>query len=278
MVSGFIERTILGTVSVLKDTVSVERYALQRGFLQERDPRYKSCASISLLIAMVLCNNAAVLLSLYAIIVLLVPFSNIRIGFFLKRTLLFVPIFSFVIVVPAIFDAVSPGTVVASWHVFGLKLSVTRQGIDAAGIFCMRVLDCVSMSVLLVLTTRQHVLLKVLRIFKVPQLFVMTIGMSYRYIFLFLDIIQKMFIGIKSRVGFVSSSTEGRRIATAHMAGLWLRSYRLHTAVYDAMISRGYNGEAYVLDEFRSTIADKIMLILSFIILIGAVWANRFFH
>lgn len=275
---GFLERTILGTVSLLKETVSVERVAGRQGFLQGRDPRFKCLSAILLLITVLMSKNIIELSLIYCAVLILVGVSSIGLLFFLERTLLFVPIFSLFIVVPAIFNVVTPGEPLVSFKLFAWTLSVTRQGIDSAIIFFMRVLDSVSIAVLLVLTTRQHVLLKTLRIFRVPQLFVMTMGMTYRYIFLFLDIIQRMFVAIKSRVGFVSSAKEGRRMVTSNMASLWLRSYRLQSQVYDAMVSRGYSGEAYVLDEFQAKAGDYFLSALALCALIGTLWLNRYFR
>lgn len=275
---GFLERTIMGTVSLLKETVSIEQVAAKNGFLQRRDPRFKCLSAVLLLIAVLMSKSVAELSIMYCAVLILVGISSLGLLFFLERTLLFVPIFSLFIVVPAIFNVVTPGEPLVSFKLFAWTLSITRQGVDSAIIFFMRVLDSVSIAVLLVLTTRQHVLLKTLRIFRVPQLFVMTMGMTYRYIFLFLDIIQKMFVAIKSRVGFISSAKEGRRVVTSNMAGLWLRSYRLQSQVYDAMVSRGYSGEAYVLDEFKVKAGDYVFSALAFCALIGTLWLNRYFR
>ena len=70
-------------------------------------------------------------------------------------------------------------------------VAITRQ-VGSAEIFlyaCAR-LQNLSARVLLVLTTRHHALLKTLRIFQSRTLFVMTIGMCYRYIYLLLDIVK----------------------------------------------------------------------------------------
>jgi cobalt/nickel transport system permease protein len=276
--NGFIERTIEGTVSLLRETVSVELVAAKNGFLQRRDPRFKCLSAALLLLAVLMSKNVAELAVIYCAILILVGVSSIGLWFFLERTLLFVPIFSFFMVVPAIFNIVTPGEPLVSFKLFAWTLSITHQGVDSAIIFFMRVLDSVSIGVILVLTTRQHVLLKTLRIFRVPQLFVMTMSMSYRYIFLFLDIIQKMFIAIKSRVGFVSSAKQGRKVVGLNMAALWLRSYRMQSQVYDAMVSRGYAGEAQVLDEFRARPLDFIILFLALCALAGTLWLNLFFR
>jgi energy-coupling factor transporter transmembrane protein EcfT len=59
------------------------------------------------------------------------------------------------------------------------------------------------------------------------------------------------------------------------MAGLWLRSYRLHSQVYDAMLSRGYSGEPRVLEVFRARALDYGLLCLACATLIGVIWLNR---
>jgi energy-coupling factor transporter transmembrane protein EcfT len=76
----------------------------------------------------------------------------------------------------------------------------------------------------------------------------------------------------------VSSAKQGRRGVTSNMAGLWLRSYRLQSQVYDAMVSRGYSGEAYVLDEFKAKAGDYIFFAFALCALIGTVWLNMFFR
>lgn len=274
--NGFIERTLLSIISLLKESITNENIASRNGFLQGCDPRVK-CLVISLFLAAIIATRSVtVLCVLYLLCLVLTIASNINLGFFLKRTLLFIPLFSLFIVVPAIFNFVTPGEKVLTFNLFTYDLSITKQGIDTATIFFMRVLSSVSFAILLVLTTRQHVLLKVLRIFKVPQLFVTTINMSYRYIYLLLDIVQNTFIAVKSRVGYVTSTKTGRRIIGANMAGLWVKSYQLQTQVYAAMLSRGYSGEPKILYEFHTQGKDFIVLTITIMILIGTIWLNKF--
>jgi len=88
-----------------------------------------------------------------------------------------------------------------------------------------------------------------MRSFGVPQMFVMTLGMCYRYIFLFAEIIENTYLAIKSRVGGAIHYKHGQHIAVWNMASLWQKSLQLNKEVYDAMLSRGYTGEPKVLDE-----------------------------
>jgi cobalt/nickel transport system permease protein len=160
----------------------------------------------------------------------------------------FIPLFSLFIAVPALFSEFSPGETLQVVRIAGTKLIITRQGLDAAILFVMRVATSVSLVVLLNLTTRQTVLLRTLRIFGIPQIFVMTLSMCYRYIYLFAEIIEHTFIGIKSRVGANMHYKKGQEIVAWKMANLWERSQQMNEEVYSSMLSRGYTGEPKVLD------------------------------
>lgn len=219
------------------------------GFLQAREPRLKACGVVLVLLAALFTKSAAFLFFLYILCLLTARASAIRLGFFLKRTWVFIPIFSLIIAAPAMFATFSPGEPVFSFKILNTVFTVTRQGLAGAGIFFMRVLTSVSWVVLLSLTTGHFVLLKTLRRFGVPQIFVMTLGMCYRYIYLLLGIVQDTYTAVQSRTGGVSSYAAGRKITAWNIANLWQRSYKLQKDVYGAMLSRGYNGEARALGE-----------------------------
>ena len=115
-------------------------------------------------------------------------------------------------------------------------------------------------------------LLKVLRIFKVPQAFVMTFGMCYRYIYLFIEIIQNTYLAIKSRVGNIHSVKTGQSIVAWNIASLWQRSYQLNEEVYKAMLSRGYRGEPVALSDFKIKAKDWLWLMAAMVVFIAVFY------
>lgn len=262
----------MSTLSFLKDSVFADEYAGLRGFLQARDARLKTATVFLLLLLVLLTKSLVFLAGMYLVCLVLAMASSIRLGFFLKRTWFFIPFFALCIAVPALFETFTPGEPFFVLRVFGLSAVVTRQGVASAAFFFLRVLTSVSLAVLLALTTRHATLLKVLRLFGVPQIFVMTMGMCYRYIYLFIEIIQNTYIAIKSRVGYITSSRRGRRVVTWNMAGLWQRSYQLQGEVYQAMLSRGYRGEPQVLKEFAATGKDWLWLTGVAIFFLAVLW------
>jgi cobalt/nickel transport system permease protein len=246
--NGFIERSLLGVFSFLKESVSCEEYAAKRGILQSIDARLKLLMFACLLIAVVSVRNVSILCVFYSLSILLAVFSGIGLGYFLKRTWVFIPLFSLFIAIPALFSVFTPGDPLVTFQLAGARFIITQQGFDGAVLFVMRVATSVSLVVLMNLTTRQTVLLKVLRIFGIPQIFVMTLSMCYRYIYLFAEIIEHTYIGIKSRVGSGLHYRKGQHIVAWKIANLWERSQQLNEEVYNAMLSRGYTGEPKVLD------------------------------
>ena len=258
--NNFIERSISSALSFFKESVFSDDCASRDGFLQSLDPRIKTATFLLFIIQVLFIKNIVGLLPLYAISLLLACLSKIRPGFFLKRTWIFIPLFSLFITLPAIFSIVTPGETLAVLKIAGLKLTVTQQGLYGAALFVARVITSVSFVVLLSITTKHFELLKVLRIFKIPQVFVMTLGMCYRYIFLFVGIIENTYLAVKSRVGTKIQPKRGQRVVAFNIASLWQRSYRLNEDVYLAMLSRGYSGEPLVLHHFKTGLQDWLWL------------------
>jgi cobalt/nickel transport system permease protein len=276
--NNFVERSIRGALSFLREAIFAEDYASQNGLLQSLDPRVKTITFLLFLTLILLTRNILIIICLYALCLLLALCSKINIGFFLKRTWIFIPLFSLLIAIPALFHIVTPGDPLLAFKIAGLKLTITRQGLSGALLFIMRVLTSVSFAVLLSITTRHFDLLKVLRVLRIPQIFVMTLGMCYRYIYLFVEIIQNVYLAIKSRVGTKVHYRKGQHIVAWNIAYLWNRSYQLNEAVYRAMLSRGYRGEPVVWDDFKMTAKDGLWLCFVIIVSAAVTYGQYYLH
>ncbi|MFA5779705.1 MAG: cobalt ECF transporter T component CbiQ [Elusimicrobiota bacterium] len=272
--NNFIERSLAGALHFLKESVFADEYALKRGFLQSLDPRIKTITFLMLIVLIILTKNIRILFYLYALCLLLGSISKINLGFFLKRTWIFIPLFSLFIAFPAMFSIFTPGETLAVLNISGIKLTITRQGFFGASLFVVRVMTSVSFAVLLSITTKHFELLKVLRIFGIPQVFVMTVGMCYRYIYLFIEIIENTYLAVKSRIGTKVHYKTGQHLVAWNIAFLWQRSYQLNEDVYKAMLSRGYRGESVALDDFKIKTEDWLWLCLVVIISAGVLYFN----
>ncbi|MDD5120521.1 MAG: cobalt ECF transporter T component CbiQ [Candidatus Omnitrophica bacterium] len=259
--TNFIQRSIIGALSFLRDSIFSQEQAMRPGFLQSLDPRIKLITFLVFIVQVLFARSLWELSFFYSLCLILAVFSKIKLGFFLLRTWIFIPLFSLFIAVPAILSFFSPGEVLFSRNILGLEFMVTRQGVDSALFFVLRVASSVSFAVLLSITTRHFELLRVLRVFKIPQIFVMTLGTSYRYVYLFVEMTRNTYLAIKSRVGILAHYKSGQNIVAWNIACLWSRSVHLNEEVYKAMLSRGYQGEALAWVDFKIRTRDFFWLL-----------------
>src|SRR5262249_22655296 len=145
--------------------------------------------------------------------------SRIEFWLFFKRVWLFVPLATGVIVLPALLNWVTPGRPafvlyrfqaplqLGPWS-FPQVLAVSDNGVRSVLLFVSMVGVSVSVVVLLTLTTPWQRLLRSLRVIGVPQFFVFILGMTYRYIQLFLGVLLDMHLGKRSRTLRASSPSQ----------------------------------------------------------------------
>jgi len=179
--------------------------------------------------------------------------------------------FTGVIALPALF--LTPG--VAVYRVPGLHWTVTEQGLTTANYLLLRVETAATLALLLVFTTPWVHVLKALRIFRVPVVFVAILGMASRYILLLLETAHEMFESRKSRSVGALRGAERRRMAVASAGVLLSRSFQLSGDVYLAMQARGFRGEVHLLDDFAMKRLDWVALAGFAALAAAGVWAGR---
>jgi cobalt/nickel transport system permease protein len=125
----------------------------------------------------------------------------------------------------------------------------------------MRVATCVSAVVLLFITTPQQVLFKSLRSVGVPKIYVLTMEMAYRYIFLLMDMVREMYVAKKARTIKSRSMFEEQMWVGGRMGYTLLRSIDMSERVHMAMMSRGYNGDVKVMQQFKMQNRDYFAVV-----------------
>jgi len=275
---GFFEKTLGDITGTLEQTLFAEELSRQPGLLQSLDPRAKLIGALAMLLAISLSHNLIVILALYVLTLPVAYASRVPMGFYLKRVWMFMPFFTGIVALPALFSPFSPGAPIitlidlASPRIY---LAITQPGAITAAFLLLRVGASVSMAVLLILTTRWTTLLKAMRVLRVPQIFVLILGMTYRYIYVLLHATNNMFLARKSRVVGRVSSAEDRRWLTTSMGTLFAKSYELSDQVYLAMQSRGFRGEAQVMETMSWRSADWIWLVVFAIVAGIAILLGR---
>ena len=268
---GVVERSLASFVNALEHAFYAEELAKKNGVLQKLDPRVKIAAILPLIVIAALARRLWVIAVLFAIAVGVARLSNVPLGTLAKRVWLGVLTFTGLISLPALF--LTPGQAIYTLPLLGWI--VTAQGLRAATYLIMRAETAATFSVLLVLCTPWSNLLKAFRVLRLPIVLVVILGMTYRYIFLLLRNAHDMFTSRKSRMVGRLDGREQRRAATASAGVLISRTLQLSADVYSAMRSRGFQGEVYVLDEFRTSWFDWVMLAAFVTVAALAFWFGR---
>ena len=242
---GFVEKTLTGGTKVLQQAIFADDVAAQRGLLQSLDPRVKVLTLLGVLLAAAFVRNVSVLGGLYAATLVIAAVSGLSIRYFVKRVWLFIPIFTGIVVLPATLNFITPGQIVVplgTW--FGSPAGLTQQGLGSAALIVSRVAVSISLVVLLTLTTPWSRLLAALRGLAVPRMFILVLGMAYRYLFYLLNSVTDMYTARKSRsVNRDGGVRAGRAFVAASAGALFGKSYAMSEEVHQAMVSRGFTGD-----------------------------------
>jgi cobalt/nickel transport system permease protein len=268
--SSFVEKSLADISRTLEQTLFAEKVAMRDGLLQRRDARAKVLALVLLLLAVSLSRSLAIILGLYVLLLGLAWASAVPMGFFIKRVWLFMPFFTGIVAIPALF--ITPGPALAR---LPLGLVITQTGLNSALFLLLRVGTSVSAAVLLVLSTPWNTVLKALGVMRLPEVVVLILGMTYRYIYLFLHTANDMFLSRQSRILRRLDGASERRLVAASAGTLLNRSLQLSGEVYLAMQSRGFRGAPRTLDTFEMQVSDWAFAALTVLITAAAIWLGR---
>ena len=195
------------------------RHPHAHGFLERLSAGFKLTAALALILAVVLLPRGQwpALAAVAVLLLALVFLSRISGWFLLKRLLLLEPLVL---------------------GVAGLML-LQPDGLARCALALAKANLCLLTTVLLSLTTPATELLRVLRHLRVPWLFLTTLTLMHRYLFVLAEESERMRRARASR-----TFTTGRKFqwqALATVAGqLFVRASERAERIYDAMCARGW--------------------------------------
>lgn len=226
--AGFAERSIHSLLDAIDYAAQAEKRAQTAGLMQRMDARLKISGVLLLIIAVVTSRSLAPIMAVLGGSILLALASGIRIRAIAGTVWIPALLFTGAIALPSIF--------------------LVEHGGRSAAFLVLRSVTCATLSALLVFSTPWPALLKGLRALGVPAIAVTILGMTYRYLFSILDVAHDMLESRRSRTVGVLTASEERRMAAASAGVLLSRSVLLSREVHFAMLSRGFRGEAFMLE------------------------------
>lgn len=135
-----------------------------------------------------------------------------------------------------------PGTPLFSISIAGFSATLTDAGLVLVSVLLMKTLIIVTYSFLVLMTTRyEHIAAIIDRLFPDPvnQIFLL----SYRFLFLTIELTGSLLKAVRSRGGIVISSAKAQARLFAQVFALtFIRSLDRAERIHAAMSARGYRG------------------------------------
>ena len=185
--------------------------------------------------------------------------ARLSICYTIRRSFIAVPFILAVLAVPF----TTPGNEI--FQVPGLEWSVSEPGLIRFGSILLRAWVAVQAAIFLVATTRVPDIFWSLTALRFPRLLTATISFMYRYLFVLADEATRMLRARASRSPRVKGAPKPSLLWQGKVAGsmigvLFLRSLERSERVYEAMVSRGYDGQMRSLNRFQMATPDWIFI------------------
>ena len=245
--------------------LDIDRYAHRESSLKRWDPRIKllTMGIFVFIVALLDTLPVAYLSLLFALMFLRlsnIPFSFIR-GGVMFVSLFLLPLF---FIMPFSYPGESPSNLLGfnfAWEGFRLACLIIIKAlavvIIAYGVFGSNRFD-ISMIAL------QHL--------RVPRLIVQMLLFTYRYIFVFLAEMRRMDVSMRSRGLVKKFDLATLKIMGNFIGTLLIRSFERTERIYDAMLSKGYDGEFHTMIVFQSQLKDYLKAMAILVLIIVFLW------
>jgi cobalt/nickel transport system permease protein len=232
------------------------------------DARVKLFLTVVLILSLALMPVGAwpVYILCFSLVLVVILFSDLGVGYVLKRSLLALP---FVLAaLPLLFTI--RGASLFSLRFFGLELIITLPGLERFLSIAFKSWLSLQAAIVLASSTPFPELLKAMRALRVPRLLVAVFGLMWRYLFVLADEAMRLMRARASRSGEsnlaknrMGGSIAWRARVTGGMAGnLFLRGFERSDRIYMAMLSRGYDGEVRTFSSQRIGKSSWLVMIL----------------
>jgi cobalt/nickel transport system permease protein len=263
----FIDKSITKIAEIIKTSYVYWEMAEKDGLFQRLDPRLKVVFMVYFIVIVSLLRSVYIELAIAVFIFALIALSRLNVFYMYRRILGFAFFFGFLIALPSAFNLITRGETILPvaalsrdyhfWIYFIPKdIGITREGAFGVAMLTLRVANSIGISLLIIHTTPFFEIIRALKVFRVPDTFLMIIILTYKYIFIFSKTVEDMYLAMKSRLlGPVDSGTI-RELVAGRIFYLFKKSQMRYEETYRAMVSRGFSGDVALYNFREFTAAD----------------------
>ena len=239
----FLDKSIIGIVTILS---KIKRdNSKERGIIYNINPLVKLISMILLIVFLSLSKN---MFFVYIMLAYSLVYLCLLDGEAIKKILavsFVVPVFTLVMLLPSIFF-------------MGNKQSSIM--------LILKIFITVILVNILSYTTKWSDITKSLKIFFVPDIFILVFDITIRYIYVLGDFSLNMLYSLKLKS--IGKNKEKRNSLSRIIGNLFLKSKVMGEDMYLAMECRGFTGEYVSYTKFKFTMMDALYIIISIFIVI----------
>ncbi len=221
-----------------------DKYAYISKFAK-KDPLAKVIFTFTMLFLCLILNNVFVSIFILIFFAGFTIMSNPAVSFIKYIKFMLIP-FSFLImgIIPVLISLVEDEYIVILIDKF--NIGITYQSLETPLNLFFRALSAVSITYFLALSTPMVSFFESLYKLRLPKLFISLMELIYRYIFILIDEAAAMYKAQKLRLGY--RNFKSSLLCVSELAAmLFIRAYKRADFSYQALLSRGYDGEITVI-------------------------------
>jgi len=284
----FIDHTMKNVASFITTSFLQYYTSKKEGYLQAIDARVKVAFMLSLAVIINLSQNIIAQSVLFFVIFLLSVSSKLKPVSIYKKAFLTGFFFGFLVFVPACLNLFTKGHPIITllsfskehqWWIYKIpkEIYITREGLYLVFRLTTKVINSVSIVLLITATTTFEGIVKSLSWFKVPGIFLLTLTMSYKYIFALSTTVEETYFSLKMRWWNRGSVIDAENIVAGRIAYLFKKSWERYELSYQAMMARGFDGSFSFYNYERLKRVDFAFICFS-IFLISSVLIINFVY
>lgn len=153
-------------------------------------------------------------------------------------------------------------TYIFTFSVLTYKYGFSKEAIAVVVKLVFKSLACISCLYFFILTTPVIDILYTLEKIKLPKIMVEIIGLVYRYIFVFIEAAQMIYISQDSRLGYSTIRTSFNSAAKL-ISSLFLKALKQADESFVSMEARCYNGEInFISSKYISSNRNIVIILL----------------
>jgi cobalt/nickel transport system permease protein len=249
----FIDQTLSKLARLIKTVWLQNDTTSKNGLLQRLNARVKVIFLIYFIVIVSLTRQVSTQLYISAFLLVLYSFSCINVVETYKKIFGLSFIFGFLVVAPAALNLVSKGELIMtlvrfnSPHQFWIyqipaSIGITREGCFVVLKFFLKVTNSLAITLLIIYTTPFNEIIKSLRIFRVPDLFLLVITLAYKFIFILSQTTEETYFALKSRWWENVKGSRANKLVAGRMAYIFRKSWIKYEEIYFSMVARGFSG------------------------------------